>query len=258
MHILISPAKNLDFETPSVTKKFSQPQFIDEAEQLVGVCRKMSVAKLSELMGISEKLARLNMERFAEWDCEITLNSGKQAVLAFNGDVYVGLDANSMKVNQLNYAQKHLRILSGLYGVLRPLDLIKPYRLEMGSKLKNSKGANLYEFWGDEITENIFNSIKKEKDRALVNLASGEYYKSVNEKLVSYPVVTPVFKDFKNGAYKIISFFAKKARGTMARFIIENQIKEVDQLQEFAESGYKFSTEESEPFKPVFLRRPTD
>jgi len=163
-----------------------------------------------------------------------------------------------MKPNQLNYAQKHLRILSGLYGVLCPLDLIKPYRLEMGSKLKNSKGANLYEFWGDEITENISNSMEKEKDHALVNLASGEYYKSVNEKLFRYPVITPVFKDFKNGAYKIISFFAKKARGTMAKFIIENQIKEVNQLKDFSESGYRFSAQESEPLKPVFLRRPTD
>ncbi|MEE3234471.1 MAG: peroxide stress protein YaaA [Candidatus Latescibacterota bacterium] len=258
MHILISPAKNLDFETTAVTKKFSQPQFIEKAEELVGVCRKLSASKLTELMGISEKLAQLNVERFAEWDPEVSLTSGKQAVLAFNGDVYVGLDANSMKAKQLNYAQKHLRILSGLYGILCPLDLIRPYRLEMGSKLKNSKGTTLYDYWGEDITKNIANSMKKEKDDVLVNLASGEYFKSVNEKLICYPVVTPVFKDFKNGAYKIISFFAKKARGTMARYIIENQLKKVSQLEGFSVSGYRYSRKESEPLKPVFLRRPTD
>jgi len=258
MHILISPAKNLDFETPSVTKEFSKPQYIEKAEELVGVCRKLSAAKLTELMGISEKLAHLNKERFAEWDSEMSLKSGKQAVLAFNGDVYVGLDANSMKATSLNYAQKHLRILSGLYGILCPLDLIKPYRLEMGSRLKNSRGATLYDYWGDDISKNIAISMKKEKDDALVNLASGEYFKSINEELIGCPVVTPIFKDFKNGKYKIISFFAKKARGTMARFIIENKLKKLSQIEEFSEAGYTFSLKESEPLKPVFLRRPTD
>ena len=258
MHILISPAKNLDFETQSPIKKYSEPKFLDEAEDLVRTCRKLSTTKLSELMGISEKLALLNKGRFAEWDAEISLTSGKQAILAFNGDVYVGLDAYSMKTKEFNYAQKHLRILSGLYGILSPLDIIKPYRLEMGSKLKNPSGNNLYDFWGNKITEIILKSMKEEKDHTLVNLASGEYYKSINESNLGCPVVQPVFKDFKNGSYKIISFFAKKARGTMARFIIENRIKEVSQLEAFSESGYKYSPKESELLKPVFLRRPTD
>jgi cytoplasmic iron level regulating protein YaaA (DUF328/UPF0246 family) len=201
-------------------------------------------------MEISETLPKLNQQRFKDWETPFTLDNAKQAVLAFTGDVYDGLDATSLKKADLNFAQNHLRILSGLYGLLKPLDLIQPYRLEMGRPLETRGAKNLYEFWRETVTEELNNT----KGDLLVNLASNEYFKAIDKKMLNKEIISPVFKDEKNGTYKIISFFAKKARGSMARFIIENRIKETDELLNFAENGYAYNAELSKPAAPVFTR----
>ena len=255
MLILISPAKTLDFETPSRAPKHSQPAMLNDSEQLIDLLTTKSPSDLEKLMGISPKLANLNAERYHQWSRPFNKNNAKQAILAFKGDVYTGLDAESFSDTDYLYAQEHLRILSGLYGVVRPLDLIQPYRLEMGTKLENSSGKNLYEFWDDRITQKINSQLKKIKSDTILNLASNEYFKSVKIAQLKGEIVTPVFKDWKNGQYKMISFFAKKARGTMSAWIIRKQVEDTSQLRKFNRDGYKYSATESTQEKPVFLRK---
>ncbi len=254
MLVVISPAKNLDYDSQPITDAFSQPEMLDEAEKLIKYCKKLAPQDVASLMHISDKLAHLNVERYQSWQPPFTQDNAKQAVLAFNGDVYVGLDANTMDQAELDFAQSHLRILSGLYGVLKPLDLMQPYRLEMGTKLATRRGDNLYQFWGDRITKNLNTALAGQGDNVVVNLASNEYFKSVQLKKLKAEVYTPVFKDQKNGQYKVISFFAKKARGMMARYIIQQQVSEVSQLQGFDWGGYRYSAELSKGKELVFTR----
>lgn len=255
MITVISPAKNLDFESKPTTDKFSQPELLEHSEELMTVCRELTPAQISSLMKISDKLAGLNAARFSEWTQPFTEQNAKQAVLAFNGDVYGGLAADTLTATQLDYAQNHLRILSGLYGLLKPLDLMQAYRLEMGTKLDNSRGKNLYEFWGSIIAEKLNKVLADQDSQYLVNLASNEYFKAVDKKTLNTQIITPHFKDCKNGQYKIISFYAKKARGLMARYIIENKVTQLSQLKEFTVDGYYFSEEATQKdLEPVFLR----
>ncbi|MDF2179503.1 peroxide stress protein YaaA [Aliiglaciecola sp. CAU 1673] len=255
MLIVLSPAKNLDFDTPSPVADFTQPQLLDESQALIQVCRDLSPAKLASLMSISDNLATLNAQRFNDWSLPFSADNAKQAVMAFNGDVYAGLDANSLNKEDLAFAQSHLRILSGLYGLLRPLDLMQPYRLEMGTKLANPKGKDLYQFWGNLITDKLNQALAAQGDNVLINLASNEYFKAVKPRSLEAMVITPIFKDWKNGQFKVISFFAKKARGMMARFIIENRLSEVHQLKAFDLSGYGFDALQSTETELVFTRK---
>ncbi|TMO56202.1 peroxide stress protein YaaA [Pseudoalteromonas phenolica] len=255
MITVISPAKNLDYDTPAHIDTFTQPELLEHSEELMTVCRELSPQQIGSLMKISDKLSGLNAARFSEWAQPFTPENAKQAVLAFNGDVYTGLDAASLNEDSLNYAQSHLRILSGLYGVLKPLDLMQAYRLEMGTKLENTRGKNLYEFWGTVIAEKLNEALAAESATQLVNLASNEYFKAVNKKALKADIITPVFKDCKNGQYKVISFYAKKARGMMARYIMENQVTSLAALKEFDVAGYYFSAEATQKEnEPVFLR----
>ncbi|QJR80064.1 peroxide stress protein YaaA [Alteromonas pelagimontana] len=254
MLVVVSPAKNLNFESPIPITQYTQPEMLEDTKRLAARCKALSPAELSSLMSISDNLATLNANRFAEFHTPFTKTNARQALYAFNGDVYTGLDAYTLTEQNVQYAQSHLRILSGLYGVLKPLDLIQAYRLEMGTKLTNEAGKDLYSFWGNRITDNLNSALAEQGDKVLVNLASTEYFKSVNKKLLDGMIITPVFKDKKNGQYKIISFYAKKARGLMARFIIENQLTEVAQLQAFNTSGYYFSEKDSSATEMVFLR----
>jgi len=205
-------------------------------------------------MKLSDKLAGLNVARFTEWQPDFNLDNARQAILAFKGDVYTGLDAQSLSAEDFDYAQQHLRILSGLYGVLRPLDLMQPYRLEMGTKLDNPKGKNLYEFWGERLTQSLNQCLAEQKSKVLLNLASNEYFKAVKPKQLDGTLINVDFKDFKNDQYKIISFYAKKARGIMARYVIQHKIDSVEALKDFTEQGYYYSTEQSKPDHLVFLR----
>ncbi|WP_163938264.1 peroxide stress protein YaaA [Paraferrimonas sp. SM1919] len=253
MLTLISPAKTLDFEVTQVTKH-TQPRFIEQSTALIEVARTLTPADVASLMKVSDKIAGLNVARFSEWSPEFSFDNAKQAVLAFKGDVYTGLDAETLDDASLDYAQQHLRILSGLYGVLRPLDLMQPYRLEMGTKLANPKGANLYQFWGDTPTNSLNTELAEQNSQVLVNLASNEYFKVINKKLLEATIITPHFKDEKNGQYKIISFYAKKARGLMARYMIENRIDDAEQLKAFDTAGYYYCKEQSTATDWVFLR----
>ena len=255
MLIVISPAKTLDFSASSTAPKATKPVLLNESADLVNDLRDYSPDDLVSLMGISHKLGELNNQRYLNWSMPFTKDNAKQALLAFRGDVYTGLDADSFSHDDFEFAQQHLRILSGLYGVLRPLDLIQPYRLEMGTRLKNQRGANLYDFWGDKPTHLINKQLKALDSSCLVNLASNEYFKSINSKAVSAPIITPVFKDYKNGDYKIISFFAKKARGLMSAYIIKNQITDPALLKQFSVDGYKYDKAASSPSEWVFLRK---
>ncbi|GGW97073.1 peroxide stress protein YaaA [Alteromonas halophila] len=254
MLVVVSPAKNLDYSTPVPTDAATTPMLLDDAEQLVARCKTLSPAELSSLMGISDKLATLNANRFAEFSTPFTKGNARQAVYAFNGDVYTGLDAYSLNDKDMQFAQAHLRILSGLYGALRPLDLMQPYRLEMGTKLDTEKGKDLYSFWGEKITDALNDAMQAQGDNVLINLASNEYFKSVKKRSLDGMVITPVFKDYKNGKYKVISFFAKKARGLMARYIIANQVSDVDGLKHFDIDGYQFDEDQSSASELVFLR----
>ncbi|WP_218310144.1 peroxide stress protein YaaA [Alteromonas antoniana] len=254
MLVVVSPAKNLDFETDVPVKDYTQPEMLSQAEKLVSRCRELSPAELGSLMSISDKLATLNANRFTEFTTPFTDNNARQAMYAFNGDVYTGLDAYSLSEDDARYAQSHLRILSGLYGVLRPLDLMQAYRLEMGTKLDNAKGKDLYAFWGSDITSKLNEALAEQGDNVLVNLASNEYFKSVKKRELDGMIVTPNFKDYKNGQYKVISFFAKKARGSMARYIIENRVSDVAGLKQFDVDGYRYSEEQSSATELVFLR----
>lgn len=254
MLTVISPAKTLDFETAPTTRRSTRPQFIERAAELVKEARELSPGDLRELMGVSEKIAELNHRRFMNWSEPFTLDNARQAILAFKGDVYTGLQAETLTAAQLQFAQQHLRILSGLYGLLRPLDLMQPYRLEMGTRFATSGGRNLYEFWGDSLTRALNTQLGKSGSRVLVNLASNEYFKSLQPGALDAEIVTPVFKDLKGGKYKVISFYAKKARGQMARFIIDNELNEPDGLRRFRRDGYRYNRAESTVREPVFTR----
>lgn len=254
MLIVVSPAKTLDYETELPISKTSQPAFMNRSAELVDILRDFTPKKLGKLMSISDKLADLNVNRYEAWEPKATKKNARQAMFAFKGDVYQGLDAYSMKEADILFAQDHFRMLSGLYGVLRPLDLMQPYRLEMGTKLSTSQGNDLYDFWGPEITEALNKQLKKIKSDVLLNLASNEYFNSVIPSALKGRVISPVFKDMKNGKYKIISFFAKKARGTMSGWVIRKKVTDPKKLVKFAEDGYRYSAEESTENKPVFLR----
>ncbi len=254
MLMVISPAKTLDYTSPLATEEFTLPRYLEQSSQLVEVLRELSPNELADLMKLSDKLAGLNVARFTEWQPDFTLENARQAILAFKGDVYTGLDAESLSAEDFQYAQQHLRILSGLYGVLRPLDLMQPYRLEMGTKLDNAAGRNLYEFWGEQITESLNQCLVEHNTDVLLNLASNEYFKAVKPKQLKATLINVDFKDLKNGQYKIISFYAKKARGMMARYVIEHKIDSVAALRNFNTQGYYYSAEQSKPEHLVFLR----
>ncbi len=246
MLTVLSPAKSLDFETPTpnnIAKLAIQPLFIEQSAALNQLLRPMDVPKLATLMSISDKLAALNVARNLAWSRTFDLNNAKPAVLAFDGDVYDGLSAKTLSLSELKQVNARVRILSGLYGVLRPFDLLQAYRLEMGTALHNPKGKDLYAYWGAQLAEYLRAELEGHKHVALVNLASEEYFKAVPLKALGVPVIVPVFKDAKNGAYKIISFFAKRARGTMARFIVQHKIDSPTGLKSFAEDGYYFVQE---------------
>ncbi len=255
MLIVISPAKTLDYDTPPVTEQYSQPDYLEHSQQLINRARRYSALDIADVMSVSAKIAELNFERFEQWHAPFTPDNAKQALLAFKGDVYTGLDAESFSEADFQFAQKHLRILSGLYGLLRPLDLMQPYRMEMGRKIDTDRGKNLYEFWGDIITSGINKQLKQSGSSYLINLASNEYFKSVKPKLVEGEIITPEFKDWKNGAYKMMGVYAKKARGQLSRFIIQNQLDEVEGIKAFNVDGYVFNEEMSKGNTWVFTRR---
>jgi hypothetical protein len=254
MLTVISPAKTLDFDTPSGIPTATQPEFLARSAGLVEDARALSQKDIQTLMGVSKNIAELNHQRFMDWREPFTRSNAKQSILAFKGDVYTGLEASTLTEAQLSFAQNHLRILSGLYGLLRPLDLMQPYRLEMGLKFINRRGKNLYQFWDDAITVSLNKQLKKSPSKVLVNLASNEYFKSVKSKVLDADVVTPVFKDLKGDKYKVISFFAKKARGQMTRFIIENELDEPSGIKAFKADGYCYNTAESSAHEMVFTR----
>ena len=258
MLLLVSPAKDLDFQPLAKPVNVTQPAMLAQSQQLADICKGLTPADLSSLMHISDKLAGLNAARFAQWQLPFTEQNAKAALFAFNGDVYQGLDAGSLTDDDIHFAQQHLRILSGLYGVLRPLDLMQPYRLEMGTKLVNPHGKDLYAFWQNSITEQLNQQLSELQTDIVVNLASQEYFKAVKPKLLQGRLISPVFKDFKNGQYKIISFFAKKARGLMARYIIEQRLSTAEQIKGFDLAGYQYSAEQSSANEPVFLRHSTE
>ena len=254
MLTVISPAKSLDFESPLATKRKTQPQFLEQSQALIDELKGLAPQDIASLMKLSDKLAVLNYDRFQEFNTPFTPANARQALLAFRGDVYLGLDADTLSNDDFQFAQKHLRILSGLYGVLRPLDLIQPYRLEMGTKFENKVGKNLYAFWGEQLNLHIQKELKKHEQPVLINLASNEYFKAIKAKQLPYRIVTANFKDLKNGQYKMISFFAKKARGLMSRFIIQNQIDHPEGLKDFNLAGYYFDKKSSTEDDLVFLR----
>jgi hypothetical protein len=253
MKIVVSPAKTLDFESKLPTTRATQPKFIEEAELINKKLDRKSKKAIGELMDISNKLAELNYQRYKEFSTPFTKQNARPAVYAFAGDVYTGLDAYTIPSEKIDFLQDSLRILSGMYGMLRPLDLMQPYRLEMGTKISINRKKDLYAFWKKTITETLNNEL--EEDELFLNLASVEYFNVIDEKKLKVPVISPVFKDFKNGKLKIISFFAKKARGSMARFAIDNSIKSLDELKAFNYDGYGFSEEYTEKQnEPVFIR----
>jgi len=255
MLIVVSPAKTLDYTTPPKTKKFTLPDYLGDSAELIHRLREFSSLDISELMKVSTKIADLNFDRFEAWNKKFTEKNAKQAVLAFKGDVYTGLDAESFTAKDFSFAQKHFRMLSGLYGLLRPLDLMQAYRLEMGTKLSTDRGKNLYEFWGDEITEGLNSQLKKINSKYLINLASNEYFKVVKPKVLKGEIITPAFKELKNGDYKMIGVYAKKARGLLSRYIIQNQLSDIEDIKSFDVEGYKFNKKVSKGNNWVFTRK---
>lgn len=255
MLIVISPAKTLDYDTPPTTGSFTLPDYLDRSAELIARARRYSALDIAELMEVSMKLAELNFERFEQWRTPFTPDNAKQAVLAFKGDVYTGLDAESFSAEDFSFAQDHLRILSGLYGLLRPLDLMQPYRLEMGRKVDTARGKNLYEFWGETITEGLNRQLQRLKTPYLINLASNEYFKSVKPKVLEGEIITPEFKDWKNGQYKMMGVYAKKARGQLSRFVITNRLTDPERMKDFDVDGYRFNEELSKGNTWVFTRR---
>ena len=254
MIILLSPAKTLDYERTTINASHSVPSLLSRSKTLINDLKEKKPNEISSLMNISDKLASLNSNRYKSWKgLKKESNNSKQAIFVFKGDVYQGLDIDSFTKKDIEYSQNHLRLLSGLYGLLKPLDIIEPYRLEMGTKLKTNKGENLYDFWGKDICNELLKDLKSIRSNTIINLASNEYFNSVKNIKETSNVISPVFKDYSKGKYKIISFYAKKARGLMAAWILKNKIKE-DKLYNFNSEGYYFSPEESSSSSPVFLR----
>ena len=254
MLTVLSPAKKLSKECFVKTDQYQSPQFIKESKGLVKELKTMTPLDLMSLMGISENLAELNWERMQQWNDKFEPENSREAIFSFMGDTYSGLDADSLGPQELDFAQDNIRILSGLYGVLRPLDLMKPYRLEMGTKLANQRGKNLYEYWEDSLANHIKKALMTHKENVVLNCASVEYFKVIDRPSLEINVITPQFKDMKNGKYKMISFFAKKARGMMARFIIQNRIENVNDIHTFDLGGYSYNKSLSTPNQPVFTR----
>ena len=254
MLMVISPAKTLDYQTPPATERFTQPAHLDHAQDLIALLRDFTPAQIAELMHLSDQLASLNAARFGSWTPTFTPHNAKQALLAFKGDVYTGLNAEDFSEDDFDFAQLHLRMLSGLYGVLRPLDLMQPYHLEMGTKLANPRGKDLYAFWGERISGWLNDALAAQGDEVLLNLASNEYFAAVKRKALNARIIDTEFKDLKNGQYKIISFYAKKARGLMARYVIKERLRSPDGLKDFACQGYRYSAQHSRADKLVFLR----
>lgn len=254
MLFVLSPAKNLNEKDPAPVSEYSQPELLDQAEILMQEVRRLAPHEIAELMHVSDKIALLNAERNAAWHTPFTPDNAKQAVFMFNGDVYEGLNANSLSDGQIQWLQNKVRLLSGLYGLLKPLDLMQPYRLEMGTSFANTRGKNLYEFWGTRITEALNRALSAHNSRTLINLASQEYFKSVQTAKLNADIITPVFKDAKNGQYKIISFYAKRARGLMVRYAAEHNITEAEQLKTFDYEGYRYNEAASSEKEWVFLR----
>ena len=255
MLIFLSPAKSLDYTTPPQVATHTQPAFLKQSETLIKQLRKLSPADLANLMGISDALALLNFNRFADWELPFTPENAKQAVLAFDGDVYDGLAAKTLSSADLDFAQQHVRILSGLYGILKPLDLMQPYRLEMGTRFVNAAGKDLYAFWGETLVDAINGELAGMPRPVAVNLASEEYFKAAVGRKIKGQVIQPVFEDWKSGRYRIISFYAKRARGLMTRYAVVNRLDEPEGLQGFDYDGYAFAPEASDDRTWVFRRR---
>ena len=255
MLIVLSPANTLDYSVDPKSNH-TAPQFLSQSSKLIKTLKEKEPKDIASLMGLSDKLATLNFDRYQSWKAAKSVSSdAKPSMLVFKGDVYQGLNAEDFTTKDLKFAQKHLRILSGLYGILRPMDVIKPYRLEMGTKLKTSKGKNLYEFWGESVKNNVIDDLSSQKSDLLINLASKEYFSVLGKMPEFINVVSPVFKDYKSGKYKIISFYAKKARGLMARWVIQNKVTDFEELVNFNIDGYRYSKAESTISEPVFLRK---
>ena len=266
MLAILSPAKTLDFESKLTTKKYSEPDFVQESSKLIKSLRQLEPNELSKLMKLSDNLAELNHRRYAEWEPEFSDPVARPAILAFKGDVYLGLDGPTLQPRELTWAQNHVRILSGLHGLLRPLDRIRPYRLEMGTRLKTTAGTNLYEFWGDRVTHALNAALKDQQSKAdqnkgkqptLVNLASNEYFGVLNPDKIDARVITPNFRELRDGKYRFLSFFAKKARGSMARYMIDHRVKTVKSLREFNYDGYSFNASLSSGDNWIFTREAT-
>lgn len=255
MFFVLSPAKNLNEKDPAPIATFTQPDLLPQAELLMSQLRQLSPQQIAELMHVSDKIALLNAERNAAWHTPFTPENAKQAVYMFNGDVYEGINASTLQPGHIQYLQQHVRLLSGLYGLLRPLDLIQPYRLEMGTAFTNPRGKNLYEFWGERITELLNKHLAQNGSDTLINLASQEYFKSIHPQKLHAKLITPIFKDEKNGQFKIISFYAKRARGLMVRYAAEHHIHDPQQLQNFDYDGYRFNPAASNENEWVFLRQ---
>ncbi len=255
MLTVISPAKTLDLDTPPLTDEFTQPAHLRQSRQLIKHLRKFSAKDVSSLMSVSDNIANLNVDRFKHWKTPFSLDNSRQALFTFKGDVYIGLDAFTMSQRNISFAQNHLRILSGLYGLLRPLDLMQAYRLEMGTRLNTDQGSNLYQFWDSRITTAINKELSAMGSPVLVNLASNEYFKSVKPKAIKGQVITPVFKEYHKGKYQIISFYAKKARGLMSRYMIDNEITDIEAIKDFNLEGYAFDESLSRNQDWVFSRR---
>ena len=254
MLIVLSPAKSLDYKTAVQVKTPTLPEFVSESAKLIADLKKLAPQDVAKLMGLSDQLATLNVGRYRDWSKKFTAENSKPSIYAFDGDVYDGFDVKSLNAKDLAFAQDHIRILSGLYGALRPLDLMQAYRLEMGTPFKNARGKDLYAFWGSRVTDSLKKILEKQKKPVLLNLASEEYFKVLQAKDLDCPVVAPVFQDGKDGKYKIISFYAKRARGLMARYVVQNRITDPEDLKGFNLDGYKYYAAESKPGKPVFRR----
>lgn len=254
MLIVLSPAKSLDYKTPTKVKAPTLPEFVSESAKLIADLKKLSPQEVADLMGLSDQLAALNVGRYRDWSKKFTDENSKPAIYAFDGDVYDGFDVKTLDAKAIAFAQDHVRILSGLYGALRPLDLMQPYRLEMGTSFKNARGKDLYAFWGERVTNSLKAVLEQQKKPVLLNLASEEYFKVLQAKSLDCPVISPVFQDGKDGKFKIISFYAKRARGLMARYVVENRITDPVDLKGFNLDGYKYVASESKPEKPLFRR----
>lgn len=254
MIVLMNSSKTLDFQSRANIAKYTVPEFNEDAEILVKTLRTLSKSDFAKVMKVSEKLADLNLERYANWQTDLKSTTGKQALLAFKGDIYSGMDVDNYKIKDFDFAQKHVRILSGLYGILRPLDLMQPYRLEMATKLNTSRGKNMYQFWGNKINNSLKKMLQQEKSGVLVNLCSLEYFKSTQPEGLDARIISPAFKEYKDGAYRFVTIYAKKARGMMCNYIIQNQLKRVEELKSFNVEGYKFNPTISSENELVFTR----